>query len=257
MSVAFDVYVPGRSWLHRLDPRVKLLGVALMMVGLVLADALWVMLLATAAFHALLLAARVPLRRLLGVWRAIAALLLLIVLLWPIFDRAGEPVLLPLGWLRITGDALARGVAAAARLAALSFAVFAWLATTPEQALIRAFVRLGLPRRWGVALAIGLRSISALAGLYVAVSDAQQARGLRLDGSLRARLRAQIPILVATLVTALRLADQTGRALDARAFGAPTRPTVLHDLRMRPTDWMAAALLALGAVVVVVAAVVK
>ena len=250
MSVAFDVYVPGRSWLHRLDPRITLVGFLLVAVGLVLADALWPMLLTTAALHAVLLAARVPARRLLGVWRAIATLLLLIILLWPIFDRAGEPVLFQLGWFRVTGDALARGFTAAARLAALSFAVFGWLATTSEQALIRAFVRLGLPRQWGVALAIGLRSIPALAGLYVAVAEAQQARGLRLDGSLPARLRAQAPILVATLVTALRHADQIGRALDARAFGAPTRPTVLHDLRMRPTDWLAVALLLLGALLV-------
>ena len=253
MSVGFDVFLPGRSWLHRLDPRVKLVGVVVLSVGLLVADALWVMALATVGLHAVLLAAGVPVRRLLGVWRAIATLLALIVVLWPLFDRAGEPVLLQFGWFRITGEALVRGVTAAVRIAALSFVVFAWLATTDERALIRAFVRLGLPHRWGVALAIGLRSIPGLAGIYGAVVDAQAARGHRLDGPLPARLRSHLPILVATLVTALRLADQTARALDARAFGAPIRPTTLRDLRMRPADWLALAVLLGGALLLVLA----
>ena len=239
MSVAFDVYEPGRGWLHRLDPRVKLLAVAVSSVALILVDALPAMVLATLLVHGLLLAAGVPSRRLLAVWRAIAPLLVLVVLLWPLFDRAGEPVLVRLGWFRITGDALSRGLAAAGRLAALTFLIFGWLATTSERALIRTFVRLGLPHAWGVALAIGLRSIPALAALYVAVSTAQQARGLRLDGPLLSRLQAQLPILVATVVTALRNADQMARVLDARAFGAPVRPTALHDLRMALFDWVA------------------
>ena len=250
-TVAFDLYQPGKSWLHRLDPRVKLLAVAIAAVALVVAEGLWVMAATIAAVHLLLLTAGVPGRRLLGIWRAIAPLLLLIVLLWPIFDRAGATVLLEAGWFRVTAEALVRGVAAAGRVAALSFVIFTWLVTTTERALIRGFVRLGLPARWGVALAIGLRSIPALAGLYVAVSTAQQARGLRLEGSPVARLRAQLPILVATLVTALRHADQTARALDARAFGARPKPTALHDLRLRPFDWLALTVVILGAALLV------
>lgn len=249
MSAAFDVYQPGRSWLHRLDPRVKLTATALGSVVVVVEDDLGPLLLAIAALHAVLLGSGLPVGRLLGVWRAIAVLLALIVLLWPVFDRSGEPVWTEVGWLRVTGDAVWRGMAAAGRLAALSFLVFAWLATTSERAMIRAFVRLGLPHRWGVALAIGLRSIPGLAALYGAVGDAQQARGLRLDGSPRVRLRAHLPILVATLATALRLADQTARALDARGFGGPVRPTVLNDLRMRRGDWLAVAAVVLGGLV--------
>ena len=251
-SVAFDVYHAGKSWLHRLDPRVKLLAVAVAAVGLVLADGLGTMAVTIIAVHLLLLAAAVPVRRLLGIWRAIAPLLLLIIALWPIFDREGTTVLVEAGWVRVTAEALLRGLAAAGRVAALSFVIFVWLVTTAERAMIRGFVRLGVPRRWGVALAIGLRSIPALAELYSAVSAAQQARGLRLDGSPLARVRARLPMLVATLVTALRLADQTARALDARAFGARPNPTALHDLRMRPVDRLALTAVLLGAILVVV-----
>ncbi|MDQ3694119.1 MAG: energy-coupling factor transporter transmembrane protein EcfT [Chloroflexota bacterium] len=243
MNVAFAVYEPGESWLHRLDPRVKLFGVGLGMLTAILVNSLWPLLAGLAAAHALILAARIPPRRIGRLWRAIAPFLILILILWPVFDRAGTRVVLDLGWFRLTVEAIGRGLVAACRLATISFLVAAWLMTTSERQLIQSFVRLGLPYRWGVALAIGLRSIPALAGLYVGVAEAQQARGLRLDGPVRHRLRAQIPILVATLVTVIRMADQTARALDARGFGGPARPTTLHDLRFRPADWLALALL--------------
>lgn len=246
MNVAFAVYVPGRSWLHRLDPRVKLLGIGLASLGAILSGSLPPLLAMLAAAHLLLVTAGIPRRRIGQLWRAIAPFLVVIVILWPIFDQAGSHTLVEFGWGRLTTEALGRGLVAAARLAAISFVVATWLTTTSERQLIQSFVRLGLPYRWGVALAIGLRSIPALAGLYSAVVEAQQARGLRLDGPLRRRLRAQMPILVATMVSVIRLSEQTARALDARGFGGPAKPTTLHGLRMRPLDWLLTALL-LGA----------
>lgn len=246
MNVAFALYEPGRSWLHRLDPRVKLLGVGLLSLAAILAHTLPPLLAMLAFAHLLLLTARVPSRRIGSLWRAIAPFIVLIIVLWPLFDQAGDRVLVDLGWFRLTVEALGRGLVAASRLAALSFVVAAWLMTTTERQLIQSFVRLGLPYRWGVALAIGLCSIPALGALYTAVVDAQRARGLRLDGPLPRRIRAQVPILVATLVSAIRMSDQTARALDARGFGGPVRPTTLHNLRMQPADWAAGAVL-LGA----------
>ncbi|MBA2520843.1 MAG: energy-coupling factor transporter transmembrane protein EcfT [Chloroflexia bacterium] len=249
MSVAFAVYEPGQSWLHRLDPRVKLLGVGLGMVAAILANSLWPLAVSLVTAHALILSAGVPVRRIGHLWRAIVPFLILILILWPVFDRAGTRVVLDFGWFRLTVEAINRGLVAACRLATISFLVAVWLRTTSEQQLIQSFVRLGLPYRWGVALAIGLRSIPLLAGVYTGVAEAQQARGLRLDGPVHHRLRAQIPILVATLVTVIRMAEQTARALDARGFGGPARPTTLHRLRFRPADWVALALL-LGTAIV-------
>jgi energy-coupling factor transport system permease protein len=253
MSAALDLYAPGASWLHRLDPRVKLATVALLAVALLFVDDLAVLAAVIAVIHVVLLAAGIGWPRLRAIWRAIAWLLLLVIVLWPIFDRAGAPILFMFGPFRLTGDALLRGLVAAARLAALSFVVFAWLATTSERSLINSFVRLGVPHRWGVALAIGLRSIPTLAGLYAAVAEAQQARGLRLDGPPWRRLRRQLPILVATLVSALRLADQISRALEARAFGAPGRATTRCDLRMTRVDWLVLAIDAASAAALLLA----
>ena len=108
MSLVMDLYAPGRSWLHRLDPRVKLWGT------------LWGVLLALliprplfqAGFlltlHLLLWGAGVPGSRLAWLWQQLRVLLLFILLLQPFFAPSGAE-LLTLGPLRLTVGGLLWG----------------------------------------------------------------------------------------------------------------------------------------------------
>lgn len=241
MSAGYDLYAPGDSWLHRLDPRVKLILSATAALLVLLWSSLPLLVATLILAHLLLALARYPRGLVIGVWRALAPLLILIVVLWPVFDRRGEPVLLALGPLIVTGEALLRGLATALRIAALSFTLLLWLGTTDQRSLVRSLVRLGLPFSLGMALTIGLRFIPTFAGVYQTVSEAFQARGLTLPPRGLRRLRAMLPILVAALVTALRMSEQLGWTLAARGVGAPVRRTTLRDLAMRPADWLALA----------------
>jgi energy-coupling factor transport system permease protein len=237
MSATFDIYAPGQSRLHELDPRVKIAYVAFTTVLLLIWFNLPLFLLLLVLTHALLLGSGVSWQRLAGIWRALLPFLVLIFILWPVFAREGTPVLLDFGPLHITGQGVIGGLATAARFAAISFTFIVWLATTDQRALVRSFVRLGLPFKLGMSLTIGLRFIPTFAALFQSVSEAQQSRGLVLEGRGLGRARAMIPILVASLVTALRMSEQLSWTLEARAFGAPVKRTVMHDLSMRFSDW--------------------
>lgn len=233
---AFDFYVPGRSRLHRLDPRVKLAVIGGFSVVLFLWLNLPLLLLAIVLIHAVLLGSGYPWARLATGWRAIALLLALIVVIWPLFDKGGD-TLFEVGALRITDDGVMRGIANAARIAGINFIFLLWIGTTDARELVRGFVRLGLPFRWGMALTIGLRFIPTFAATFATVSDAQQARGLVLRGWWLRRARAMLPILVAALVSALRASEQLAMTLESRGFGASRTRTVLRDIRMTAFDW--------------------
>jgi energy-coupling factor transport system permease protein len=249
-GAGFDFFVAGRSWLHRLDPRVKLGIVVAGSVVLFVWHTLWLLLSALALVHLLLFSARYPWSRIVAMWRAIAALLLLVVIIWPVFYQAGR-TLFEFGPLRVTSRALLSGIANATRLAGFSFVFLLWVGTTDARALVRSFVRLGVPFRWGMALTIGLRFIPTFAGTYAAVYDAQQARGLVLKGRLRERARRLLPVLVAAFVSALRASEQLAMTLESRGFGALKQRTTLRDLRMRLTDWIVLAGVLAGAALVV------
>jgi energy-coupling factor transport system permease protein len=237
MSLAFDLYLPRPSWLHRLDPRVKL---GLLLAGTVLLLTLqnFFAVLAWVGLNQILFfSARVPLAKVRSVWLLMLPVSALVALTWPLAYPEGTSVWLALGIIRITPLAVVHGLALALRLNALAQIYFLLLFTTDQMTLVRGLVALGVPFDWGLTLAIALRYVPAFFGTFQMIAEAQQARGLQLNrGSWLSRLRAYLPILVAMIITALRTMDNLSRALEARAFGATSHRTTLKTLAFTRRD---------------------
>jgi energy-coupling factor transport system permease protein len=86
---------------------------------------------------------------------------------------------------------------------------------------------------------LSMRYLTTISRLFLTVREAQQARGLILDrGNFVRRARAYVPILVATIINALRLGDNLGLALSARGLGYPAQRTTLHGLHFGRRDWL-------------------
>ncbi len=251
MSLVRDFYVPGHSWLHQLDPRVKLWGVT---VGVLAAFALpgWgpqVALLL--GMHLLLRSAGISWGVLRAIWRQMALLVIIILLLQPFFSPDGAAIVAwgPLQW---TWGGIHAAAVLALRALAIAFISGGLLLTTSPPALVRALVRLGLPYHWGFTISLTLRFLPTIHALFLAVRDAQAARGWVTEGHLWRRLRGYLPVLVAVVVNTLRMSDQLTLALAARGLGADSRRTTWRDLRMRRLDWGVLALLTLASGVIVV-----
>lgn len=238
MSAGFDLYVSRDSWLNQLDPRTKLAFVGVSFTLLLMSSHLALLAGYLVAVHLLLWVAHVPSDRIRWLWRQMWPLTLLILLLWPLFYPTGEPVLWALWRVRITLPSLLQGLSAALRVNGLAFAVFVLLVSTDQARLVQGLVRLGVPFEWGLALAIALRYLPVLYGVYGTIGDAQRARGWAAEqGSLVTRLRAYAPTLVALVIAALRLSDTLTLALAARGFRPGHPRTTRHPLHLRRADW--------------------
>ena len=239
MSVLYDLYRPSDSWLHRLDPRVKLLFALCSCTMLLLLYNLWLMLVALVLIQLLLVAGGVERGRITWVWRMTLPTMLMIAVLWIVFYPGQGRALLSFWFIRVTSHSLAEGMAMALRIAALAFAIFTWLFTTSQTELVLSFVSLGVPYQWGLVLAMALRYLPSMANAFSMISDAQQARALDLGkGNPIKRARAYLPITVAMLITALRTSERLAYALQSRALGSAKRRTYLHRLAFRTTDWL-------------------
>jgi energy-coupling factor transport system permease protein len=245
MSFSFDLYVQRRSWLHAVDPRVKLAFVFLGTVLMLAFKNLFIMLLSLAITHLVIFSAGVPGHKVRWVWMTMLPINIMIPTLWVIFYPEGPTVLFQFWFLKVTALSVVRGMSLALRLDAIAFICFTWLFTTDQTSLVRSLVKLGLPFEWGLVLAIGLRYIPTFYGLYTVVSEAQQARALDLTkGNFFARVRSYLPILVAMIISALRTSDKLARAMESRALGLPgVQRTCLRDIRFRPMDYIYTALL--------------
>ena len=101
-DITIGQYYPANSVIHRLDPRVKLLGTIVFVVTVFFVDDLIGLALATAALAAVISLSRVPLRYMLKGLKAIFILMIFTVLL-NIFLTPGTE-LARLGFLKITKE---------------------------------------------------------------------------------------------------------------------------------------------------------
>jgi energy-coupling factor transport system permease protein len=239
MSARFDLYLGRDSWLHRLDPRTKLAFVGVSFLLLLPSNQLPFLAGYLAMVHLLLWTASIPLDRIRRLWQQMWPLTLLILLLWPLFYPAGQPVLWSFWRVRITLPSLLQGLTAALRVDSLAFAVFVLLVSTDQTRLVQGLVRLGMPFEGGLTLAISLRYLPLLYGVYGTITDAQRSRGWAPErGSLLSRLRAYVPTLVALVIAALRLSDALTLALAARGFRPGHPRTTYRALRLGRMDWV-------------------
>jgi len=245
MSFAFDLYVDRPSWLHRLDPRTKLAFVVFSSVLLLSSSHPLVPAVFLLGVHGILWSGKVPASRLRWAWQRMWPITALILVLWPVFYPQGDEVLWQVWRIRITTQGLWQGLGTALRVDALAFVFLVLLFSTDQTRLVRGLVKLGLPYEWGLTLAIALRYLPTLYGIYTTVSEAQQARGWVVgEGNFVRRIKSYLPILVSIIVTALRLADNLSLALAARGFQSGTKRTYLRELKLSPADNICLLLLA-------------
>lgn len=239
MSFRADIYVEKDSWLHKMDPRLKVIYVALGIVAILLYKSVFVILAALILGQLLILSAKVPRDNIAWVWKRMIPINILIPLLFVLFYPEGQ-VLVQVWIIKITPLAFVRGLALALRLDAIAFLVFSWMFTTDQTRIVRSFVKLGLPYNGGLVIAISLRYIPTFYGTYTTVAEAQQARALDLSqGTFFQRLRQYMPILVAMMISALRTSDKLAKALESRALGYKgAKRTCYRDIAFRPVDYV-------------------
>ncbi len=203
MNGVFRLYVPGDSFFHRLAVGWKYLVLVVLVFPGIIAGSAWVSLGLLALALALVAACGV------GVgygWRISWGVLALAGLLFVVQWFSGQPAL---------------GVAVAANLLTAIYASRILTMSTPGPVLIDALVTAARPLRWtgldperfGLAVAIMVRSIPMLLDSFGQVRMAARARG---------RERHLFALVTPVVVRAVGLAQATGAGLAARGLGETT-----------------------------------
>jgi len=232
-------YLERASALHRLHPLTKILLLAGNCAFALLARRPGPLLAA-----AVLVLLQMALGGCLANLRRIRVFLLLAsvfgVLLWTLFGRGETHLAL---WM--TREGLRAGIVAALRIDVFLLAGALFLSITRNEEVVQGLLRLGLPYPLCFAFSTALRLAPTFVGTAWAVREAQKARGLDPDsGSPAARLRKNIPLLVPTLLTTIRMTGHLAMSLEAKGFGLHKSRTSLLETRFRAPDALTVALLA-------------
>lgn len=133
-----------------------------------------------------------------------------------------------LGPLTATYSGFVVAVQTALRVVAFAFSVGLFALTTPTDRLVADLERRGLGRRASFVLGAAVGLLPRLLDQAHEITDAQRARGLDTEGRIWRRMRGIVPLAGPLVIGALSDVEARAMALEARAFTAPGRRTVLR-----------------------------
>lgn len=243
-DITLGQYFPGKSVVHRLDPRTKLLLLIAYIVVLFLAKS-WlsygVMLLTLVLIIRL---STIPPKAIVRGMKPLVMILIFTGILNLFFTREGT-ILLEAGFITIFTGGVIRAVQMMARILMLISATFLLTYTTSPialtdglESLMGPLKKLGVPvHELSMMMCIALRFIPTLIEETDKIMSAQKARGADFEtGSLIQRAKALIPILVPLFISAFRRADELATAMECRCYQGGEGRTKMKLLRYHRED---------------------
>jgi energy-coupling factor transport system permease protein len=218
MVVSIFLYTKPITPVHRLDPRTKIFAVLLLFgLGLTFNHPLYEGAVLIGVLAIAWLGGSLE-----NVWRLKYMLLILMTfstVLWPFFITGSTEVL---RWwrIRVYLESLLYGAAMGMRTAVFLIAGIIFLSTTRIEEFTASLIKLRVPYPMAFAVSTAFRLLPTFVGAGSVIIEAQTARGLDLrSGSVVARMRKFIPLLVPILIYAIRSVNLQAMALESKHFG--------------------------------------
>ncbi|MBQ8555722.1 MAG: energy-coupling factor transporter transmembrane protein EcfT [Clostridia bacterium] len=248
-NITMGQYYPVDSWVHRLDPRTKILLTVAMIIAVFMVRTLVGYALVLGFVYLVSRLAKIPFQMLRKGIKPLRFILILTFLL-NLFFNSGTTLLIEWGFIKITMEGLSQAVHYSLRLVFLVLGTSLMTLTTSPIALSDGIEMLLSPLKklhfpaheLAMMMSIALRFIPTLMEEADKIMKAQMARGADFEsGNLLARARAMVPLLVPLFVSAFRRAGDLAMAMESRCYHGGENRTRLRVLKITKNDWYAAA----------------
>ena len=245
-SITLGQYYQTDSVLHRLDPRVKLVGTFAYLISLFVVDSFVGYILAGLFLAAMIMLSNVPFRYIIRGMKAII-FLLMITVVFNLFLTPGE-VIWQFGFLKMTKEGLTFAIKMAVRLSLLILgSSIMTLTTTPTQltdaleSLLRPLKKVHVPvHEIAMMMSIALRFIPILMEETDKIMKAQIARGADFESkNLIKKIKSMVPLLVPLFISAFRRANDLAMAMEARCYRGGEGRTKMKPLVYQNRDRIA------------------
>ena len=246
-KMIFGRYIPGDSFVHRLDPRSKLVFVFAFIIIVFLANNAITYGLLIAFTIVVILMSHIRLYFLINGLKPVIILMIFTFLLHILFTREGE-IILELGFLKIYEEGLKQGIFISIRFLVLVFVTSILTLTTSPisitdgiETLLNPLKKVKLPvHELALMMSISLRFIPTLMDETDKIMKAQMARGSDLSaGPLTDRLKAIVPLLVPLFVSAFKRAEDLATAMEVRGYRGGEGRTRYRQLKWDLGDTLA------------------
>ena len=249
-DITIGQYFPGDSVLHRMDPRIKIVLLFFLIVGIFVFDTRGAYAVMSAFTLLLMVLSRVPLRMMA---RSVKPLwwILAFTFLVHLCSTPGE-IFAKVWIFDFTYAGFWQGFFVCLRLvllillsSLLTFTTSPLALTDALESLLRPLKRFGVPaHELAMMMTIALRFVPTLIEETDKIIKAQQSRGSDFSsGNLMKRVKSLIPILVPLFISAFRRADELAMAMEARCYRGGVGRTQMKALKIGGVDYLALAVM--------------
>ncbi len=245
-DITLGQFFPGNSFLHRLDPRCKIIMVFCYIVCLFLASSALGYCLIFLLLSLGIALSKVPLSAILKGMKPLAFIAVFTALL-NVFYTPGEIILWEFYFLTITAEGIVHAIFMVSRILMLVTGTFLLTYTTSPMVLtdglenlMAGWSKLGVPvQDLAMMMSIALRFIPNLMEETDKIMSAQRARGADFEsGNLPQRAKALLPILVPLFISALRRAEELADAMDCRCYHTGPGRSKMNQLQFSLRDFL-------------------
>lgn len=259
-NITIGQYFPGNSLLHKMDARMKIVVIILLMVSAFICKNYISLALALAATLILVAVSKIKLRVILKGIKPILAIILITTLI-NLFYGSGEPIF-KLWILKITVNGINNALFMSLRIIFLVIQGLMLTYTTTPTALTEAVESLIKPleifkidtHSVSMTMTIALRFIPTLVEEVDKITAAQKSRGAQMDsGGIVNRVKAVVPIIVPLFISSFRRAEELADAMECRCYRGGAGRTKMNIVKMGAKDYIsfAVTLVYLAAVIAI------
>ena len=254
-NLTFGRYSPYNTFVHKLDPRNKILLMILFMVGIFFQFKLWSTALMMSGCYLLLLIiimifSRVSFvqlfRSMASMWLMIIFLLLIYIFI-PTYSHTIEPEAFKIGSYAVYWDSFCRAGYIILRLVMMLSLTMILTSTTKPMDMTYAFEWYMTPFKLirfpaheiAMTLSIALRFIPTLLDETKRIMKAQESRGADFSHGVGRRFRALISLMIPLFVSAIDRSEELANAMEVRGYDPKAKRTRYRLLRFHFKDLFA------------------
>ena len=259
-DITLGQYFPGESFMHKMDPRMKLILTLFYVVSLFLVPDFWGFAIVGALMLLIIIFSGISLK---VVLRGLKPLMFIILFtaFFNVLYGGGEPLFPEIGWLSwMKAEGVRNALFMIVRIILLILGTSYLTYTTSPVMLTDAMERLLRPLKafklpvheLAMMMTIALRFIPTLIDETDKIINAQKARGADFEtGNIFRRAKALIPILIPLLISAFRRAEELADAMECRCYHGGEGRTRYKVYSFGWRDFLALALMVtvLGAII--------
>lgn len=242
-DITIGQYLYRDSFVHRLDPRTKILVALIFMIGIFFVKNLYEYVFIFILVAGTALASKIPVKKLLKGIRPILPLILITIVMNVIFSKGSA--FFSWGFISVGWGGIEQAAFMALRITFLVFFTSLLTLTTSPidltngiEGLLSPFKKIKLPaHEIAMMMSIALRFIPTLVDETDKIMKAQKARGADFEtGNIFRRAKSLIPILIPLFVNSFTRADELAQAMEARGYRGDVGRTKYKVLKYHRMD---------------------